>query len=161
MKREFLKGFAMLIMVVVIALTTAVASGQTQSTNGAAKLVANIPFEFNIGYKMMPAGEYSVERIVSAGDSLLIKNADGSLCALRLSEATSRIKNQKQARLVFHRYGDKYFLAEVWNGVDDIGRQLVKSEDERAVERESRSASNESEAAHATYQRVEIAALPH
>ena len=161
MKKEFLKGFAMLILVVVLALTTAVASGQTQSTNDANKLVANIPFEYNVGYKTMPAGEYSVQTVVSAGNAVLIKSADASLCALRLSEATSRNKEQKQALLVFHRYGDKYFLAEVWNGVDDTGRQLLKYEDERAVEREFRSASTGSEAAHATYQRIEIAAVPH
>ena len=160
MKKEFLKGFTMLILLVVLAFTTAVASGQTQSRN-AAKLSANIPFEFNVGYKKMPAGEYSVQTIVSAGDALMIKSADASLCAVRLSEATSPNKERKEARFVFHRYGDKYFLAEVWNGVDDIGRQLTKSEDENAVEREFRSASTQSEAAHATYQRVEIAAFPH
>lgn len=161
MKRELLKGISMLILLVVIALTTAVASGQTKSTNAATKLTANIPFEFSVGYKTMPAGEYSVQTVVTAGNSLLIKSADASLCALRSSEETSRTKEPKQARLVFHRYGDKYFLAEVWNGVEAVGRQLIKSEDERTVEREFRSASNESEAAHATYQRVEIAAIPH
>jgi hypothetical protein len=161
MKKEFLKGLTMLILLVVLAFTTAVASGQTQSMNAATKLSANIPFEFNVGYLTMPAGEYSVQTVFSAGDSLLIKNADANLCALRLSEATNRLKEKGQARLVFHRYGDKYFLAEVWNGVDATGRQLLKSEDERVVEREFRSSPTPNEAAHATYQRVEIAALPH
>jgi len=158
MKNGFVKAFTMLAAVVVIALATAVASGKAQTT-GANKLIANIPFEFNVGYKTMPAGEYSVQTIVSAGDALLIRSADAKLSALRLSEATSRIKDKKQARLVFHLYGDRYFLAEVWNGVDDIGRKLLKSDDERAVEREFVSTSAERESAHASYQRIEIAAV--
>jgi len=156
MKKELLKGFTMLVLVAVLAFSTAIASGQSANAN---KVIANIPFEFNVGYKTMPAGEYTVETVVTAGDALLIKSADSTLCVLRLSEATSRIKDKKQARLVFHRYGDRYFLAEVWNGVDNIGRQLLKSEDERAVEREFAIASAEREASHATYQRIEIAAV--
>ena len=157
MKREFLKGFAMLVLIVTLALTTAVASANAQSH--ANKVVANVPFEFSVGYKALPAGTYSVQSIVSAGDGLLIQSTDGKISALRLSDATRRIKEKPQARLVFHRYGERYFLAEVWNGVDDIGRQLLMYEDERAVEREFAIASAESEAAHATYQRVEIAAV--
>jgi hypothetical protein len=156
MKKELLKGFTMLVLVAVLAFSTAIASGQSANAN---KVSANIPFEFNVGYKTMPAGEYTVQTVVTAGDALLIKSADATISALRLSEATSRIKDKKHARLVFNRYGDRYFLAEVWNGVDDIGRQLLKSSDERAVEREFAIASAQSEAAHATYQRVEIAAV--
>src|SRR4051812_2350297 len=113
MKSELVKALTMVTVVLVLALGTAIASGQPQTAN---KVVANIPFEFNVGYKTMPAGEYSVQTLASAGDSLMIKNADSTVCALRLSEATSRIKDKGHARLVFHRYGDRYFLAEVWNG---------------------------------------------
>ena len=156
MKNGLVKALAMVTVVLVLALGTAVASGQPQSAN---KVVADIPFEFNVGYKTMPAGEYSVQAIASAGDSLLIKSADSKVSALRLSEATSRVKDKSHARLVFHRYGDRYFLAEVWNGVDDIGRQLLKSDDEKAIERELASASGTVESAHANYQRIEIAAV--
>ncbi|HEY6232254.1 MAG TPA: hypothetical protein VIW64_13420 [Pyrinomonadaceae bacterium] len=155
MKNQLVKALTMVTAVLALALGTAVASGQPQSAN---KVVANIPFEFNVGYKTMPAGEYSVQIVASAGDALLIKNADSTMSALRLSEATSRVKDKSHARLVFHRYGDRYFLAEVWNGVDDIGRQLLKSDDERAIERETASAAN-GESAHANYQRIEIAAV--
>jgi hypothetical protein len=156
MKKDLLKGFTMLVLVAVLALSTAVVSGQSTNAN---KVSANIPFEFSVGYKTMPAGEYTVQIIATAADALLIKSAAANLSALRLSEATSRIKDKSHARLIFHRYGDRYFLAEVWNGVDDTGRQLLKSEDERAVEREFAIASAGSESAHAAYQRVEIAAV--
>jgi methionine-rich copper-binding protein CopC len=153
MKRNLLKAFTMLMLLVVLSLASAVASAQTPAAN---KVVASVPFEFSVGYKTMPAGDYSVQIIATANDALMIKNADSSVSALRLSEATSREKDKSHARLIFNRYGDKYFLSEVWNGVDKVGRRLIKSDDERAAEAD---ANANREAAHASYERVEVAAL--
>ena len=153
MKSNLLKAFTMLMLLVILSLASAVASAQTQAAN---KVVATIPFEFSVGYKTMPAGEYSVQVVATAGDALMIKSADSSVSALRLSEATSREKEPSHARLIFNRYGDKYFLSEVWNGVDPIGRRLIKSGDERAAEAD---ANANREAAHASSERVEVAAL--
>jgi hypothetical protein len=156
MKRELLKGFTMLMLIVVIALATAVASANApQSSN---KVVADVPFEFSVGYKTLPAGKYSVQTVASSGNALLIQSADAKVSALRLSEATDRMKNQSHARLVFHRYGERYFLAEVWNGTDTSGRRLMKSLEERAIESELASISSKSETAQTTYETVEVVA---
>jgi hypothetical protein len=56
---------------------------------------------------------------------------------MRLTNPIRPNKTNEQARLVFHRYGERYFLAEVWSGSDGAGRQLLKSREERAIERES------------------------
>lgn len=158
MKKEFLRAITMLALIVTLALATAVVSANGQATSG--KVVANVPFEFSVGYKAMPAGEYSVQPIASA-NGLLIQSADGKASALRLSDATERIKDKSHARLVFHRYGDRYFLAEVWNGVDNTGRQLTKSQEERAIQDELAkiaSASDNAHASQAPYETVEVLA---
>ncbi len=159
MKRELLKGSTMSVLIVTIALATAVVSANAQST--ANKVVASVPFEFSVGYKAMPAGDYSVQAIVSAGDALLIQSTDGKISALRLSDATKTIKNKSHARLVFHRYGERYFLAEVWNGADNTGRKLTKSQEERAIESELTiaSANDKAHASQATYETVEVLAV--
>ena len=120
MKRELLKGFTMLALVVVLTGATAVVSAQAQSSS---KVVADIPFEFSVGYKTMPAGAYSVRTILTARNALLIQSSDGRISAVRLCDATDRAKGKTNARLVFHRYGERYFLAEVWNGADPTGRR--------------------------------------
>jgi hypothetical protein len=159
MKRELLKGFTVLVLMVALALATAAAPAKAQSIN---RVVADIPFEFSVGYKAMPAGEYSVRTMNSnsTGNALLIQSADGKISALRLSDGTEEAKkNNNHARLVFHRYGDRYFLAEVWNGVDKTGRQLLKSEEERAIERELASITPATrESAKNTYETIEIVA---
>jgi hypothetical protein len=155
MKKGLLKGFTTLMLIVVLALTTAIASAKAQSAN---RVVADIPFEFSVGYKTMPAGEYSVRTVTTAGDGLMIQSADGKSSALRLSEATERAKDKSHARLVFHKYGERYFLAEVWNGADRSGRQLLESQEERAIERELASISPASATAKNTYETVEVMA---
>ena len=157
MKREFLKGFTMLTLTVSLALATAVVAN-AQSTP---KIVATVPFEFSVGYKALPAGEYSVRSIASAGNGLLIQSSDGKVSALRLSDATRRTKDRPKARLVFHRYGERYFLAEVWNGVDNTGRQLTKSQEEQSIANELllASAKENAHAANDIYEIVEVLAL--
>jgi hypothetical protein len=155
MKKELLKGFTMLMLVMALALATAVASANAQSAN---RIAADIPFDFSVGYKIMPAGGYTVKP-VSASNALMIQTADGTMAAVRLSDETERAKNIPHARLVFHRYGERYFLAEVWNGFDKTGRQLLKSQEESSLERELASISAKSETAKNTYETVEVLAV--
>jgi hypothetical protein len=155
MKKDFLKGFTMLMFVVVLALAAAFASAKAQSSG---RVIADIPFEFSVGYKIMPAGEYSAQTVTESGSALMIRSADGKLNAVRLSNPTERTKNNTHARLVFHRYGERYFLAEVWNGSDSTGRELLMSQEEKAIERELASIPANSETAKNTYERVEILA---
>ena len=154
MKNELLRGTTMVMLVVVLAVATAAA---TTSPRPDSRVVADVPFEFSVGYKTMPKGEYRIQILSSANDSVLIQTADGQTSVLRLSEATNRMKNKTQARLVFHRYGERYFLAEVWSGTD-TGRQLLKSQEERAIERELASIASTSDEKSATFEIVEVVA---
>ena len=157
MKKELLKGFTMLMLVVALALATEVASANAQSAN---RIAADIPFDFSVGYKIMPAGGYTVKTVSSTGNALMIQTADGRMAAVRLSDETERAKNIPQARLVFHRYGERYFLAEVWNGFDKTGRQLLKSQEESSLGSELARFSAKSETAKNTYETVEVLAVP-
>ncbi len=154
MKRELLRGFAMLTLVVALALATAAVTTNAQSAN---RVSADIPFEFSVGYKKMAAGEYRIQIVNTANDALLIQSADGKSSALRLSEATGRMKNNSKVRLVFHRYGERNFLAEVWTGTD-TGRQLLKSQEERAIESELASIAKANGETRAPYEIVEVIA---
>lgn len=154
MKKEILKGFTMLMLMVALALATAVISANAQSLN---TVKANIRFEFVVGDKTLPAGEYFVKP-VSAGGALAIQSADGRNSVLRQSGPTERDRNKTHARLVFHRYGQNYFLAEVWNG-ESTGRQIAKSRQERAIERELASIPSKSDLAQGTYETIEVVAV--
>jgi hypothetical protein len=156
MRKGILKRFTTMAFIVAIPLAGAVTRVHAQTPR---KVVADVPFEFSVGYKTMPAGGYIVETLASAGNALLIQNADAKSSALRGSEATVPMKDRHHARLVFRRYGERYFLAEVWSGLDVSGRQLVKSQEERAIEKEFANLATNGNSAPAAYEVVELVAI--
>jgi len=151
MKRQVVKGITMLTMIVAIAFATAVVSAQAQS---AKTVISNIPFEFIVADRTLPAGEYRVNR--SIGNALKISTRDAA--AFRLTNELEPSKDGR-ARLVFHRYGNRYFLAEVWTGAGDVGRQLLKSRQERAIEREMSTLASKLEQGECGPVFVEVAAV--
>lgn len=152
MEKNILKGFTMLMLLVAVALAAAVVSANAQST----PVKANIPFEFVVGDKTLPAGTYTAKP-ATAGGALTIQSADGKNSAVRLSDPTEQM-NKSRARMVFHRYGHNYFLAQVWNG-ESSGRELTKSKQERAIERELASIPSKSELAQSTYETIVVVAV--
>src|SRR5436190_18664587 len=149
MKRQIAKGLAMLMVTLALAASAVVANGQSK-----AGLVAHVPFEFMVADKMLGAGEYRVAAIDQYGDTIAILNKAGD-GAIRLSAPRERKDGEKSAKLVFHRYGSTYFLSQVWMAGEATGRELTKSKQERAIERELRFASN----GRTTYEVVEVVAM--
>lgn len=155
MKKEIIKGIAMVMLVVGIALTTAAVSANAQS---AKKVVTDVPFDFIVGDKTLSSGEYTLRTTAAPENGLIIQNADGKSEGLRLTFPIFP-KNNRGARLVFHKYGQRYFLAQVWTGAGDVGRHLMKSRQERAIERELSTIASKSELSESTYQIVEVVAV--
>jgi hypothetical protein len=133
MKRQIVKVSSMMIVMIAVALGTAMLSVKGQSIRG---LKAQIPFDFVVGDKTLSAGEYTVNSVNDSGSALAIRSAEASNSAIRLSNSTGPNRNNTQSKLVFHRYGQTYFLAEVWRGGESSGRKLLESKQERAMLRE-------------------------
>jgi len=133
MKQQLLKAATTLVAIVTLAFASALAASAQNSKS----LVVNIPFEFSIGGKTLPAGEYIVTRATQSDQTgLAIKNADGRGNAIVLTKTVSADERQNQSRLVFKRYGSHYFLSQVWTSGQDIGRELYKGKQERSLEME-------------------------
>lgn len=77
------------------------------------RIVTQVPFKFTVGTVEMPAGEYIVQLADERGVALLtVGNPEGKRAVYVLTLANQGEKSQHPA-MVFHRYGDRYFLAEV------------------------------------------------
>jgi len=93
-----------------------------------------IPFDFSIRDKTLPAGIYRVERIFQ--DVILIRSEDGQEACVSLTMPVRAKETPETARLLFHRYDETYFLFQIWEPGSDDGRQVLKSRTERSVERD-------------------------
>ena len=109
----------------------------TQSVRAQEPVLVNIPFEFTAGKMTLPAGEYRVQDLRVGSSVLLIQRTDASASMLVTSMAVSANGPQDKTELIFHRYGNRYFLAQVWRAGESRGRELQKSaqEKEQAIAR--------------------------
>jgi hypothetical protein len=156
MSNRIIKSLTMLTLVVGLALAAAVVSANGQSTS--TFVTADIPFDFIVADKTLPSGKYSVRAATSAGGTVKVSSPDGKSSALRLTDLLIAKGNKRNARMVFHRYGQKYFLAEVWSG-EDYGRKLRQCKTERILRHELASNTSESDSVNGSYEIVEVVAL--
>jgi hypothetical protein len=119
-----------LVIAAVMALTVMASTrvAQAQQT-----LVVNVPFDFVAGNTMLPAGEYSVQISGPLQTLILIDRKDATAAAFINTNAASARAPQTQSKLVFNRYGDRYFLSQVWTAGYAQGRQLRKSDREKEM----------------------------
>ena len=89
-----------------------------------------IPFEFMIGNRTLPAGEYVVK---PAGRALQIRGRNGQASAIALTNQAEGRRTGTDAQMVFHRYGDTYFLSQVWMPENRTGHRLLPSKLEREL----------------------------
>ena len=109
MKRNMFVGLTALVLALVI--NVAFAQSNTKSK-------ADIPFAFAVDQNSMPAGHYSI--IELSERTLQIRNDDTNTSVAVIALREESIK-QQNPRLVFHQYGDRYFLAEAWTGAGSAG----------------------------------------
>lgn len=95
-----------------------------------------VPFEFEINDKRFPAGEYIVRRVSSDNPQWLAITSVNA--RTRQTVLTHKIRNgtlESESKLVFRRYGDQYFLSQVWEAGDNDGRELRTSRGEADLKR--------------------------
>ncbi len=121
-------------------MTIIAASVSAQAQSLAYRLTANIPFDFSVTGKKLPAGEYWISRAQQGnGDTVVqIRSTDGNANIVRLTIPINTYNTVKEGTLVFHRYGEEYFLSEIWPAGGLTGRELPKTKAERELERKAR-----------------------
>ena len=82
-----------------------------------------VPFSFKVGNKVLPAGEY---KITAENQIIRVQQINGKENAVSLTQRTRGVNhNLSDAKLTFRRYGDQYYLSQVWLP-DSLGRELKK-----------------------------------
>jgi hypothetical protein len=94
------------------------------------RLTARVPFAFVVGNHTMPAGEYTVQKTEAMRGAWKIsgpRDPAGSFIIAR----PGATKPAAKPRLVFHRYGERYLLSQIWTGGSDRILELPQSRMER------------------------------
>lgn len=141
MKTIFTKGLAMGGLLIGIVMFVATASANAQSLADPVRV--NVPFDFVVANKKLPAGEYLIRRAEpTVGDLLLaVTSRDNRVNALPFTVPVHALTPTSKGKLVFHRYGDQYFLSEVWPAGTTTGRAVAKSHTESDLEKKANQSS--------------------
>jgi hypothetical protein len=136
MTKKLYSTFAMMGLFLMLAVVSV-------SAQSRGKIEVNVPFDFSFDNQTLPAGAYSIRQL--SQNSMLIESADGQRRVI--AQATGRVRldaNEKatQEKLVFHQYGDRYFLSQVWMVRGSDGRELNQSRAERQAAREQKLATS-------------------
>ena len=141
MKRQTYTIIGALLLVTLVTISTAKAQSANQP------FVANIPFSFSIGDKTLSACKYGVAIANPVSDQriLKLKNLETGETVMLQTHARNG-KADAGAKLVFNRYGARYFLAQAWTAADSIGMEVAKSDEERAARKVLESTAQQTEA---------------
>jgi hypothetical protein len=123
-----MSGILKLFTVLAVLLLTTAATVHAQTE------VINIPFNFNVGNKTLPAGEYAARRNRTDSDAIwLLQSKDSHLTALFITTAVQASKTQNRTKLIFNKYGSQHFLSQIWITGNNSGRELVMQRQEREL----------------------------
>lgn len=75
----------------------------------------NVPFAFEIGSQHLAPGRYTITQPLS--DVVELRGSSGAAMIVTFGGQSSR--STKTSKIVFDRYGDHYFLRQVWFTPDD------------------------------------------
>lgn len=115
-----------LVRIAFCAVLAAMGAATDQASPG--DVVVDVPFAFSVAGQQLPAGHYTVKaedgfiRIFSANKQSVFAPAHVAVRAA-----------SDDTKLVFHRYGDTYFLSCVWVKGNTTGKELFRSRAEREL----------------------------
>jgi len=130
-KKGGVQQFLSFLLLPVFALTIFAGKASAQIVGD---LDADIPFQFHVGNRELPAGTYRIH--VLGDDSLRvmeITSADGSTSALFQVQQLDAKSAPARSELIFNKYGDDYFLTKLFDEGDAGGTELIESRCEKQI----------------------------
>ena len=130
-----LRGYLLSLLALGLALTLYPSKAQAQVVGD---LEANIPFQFHVGNTKLPAGQYRIHPMEDSDLTLMeISSADGSASALFQVQEIESTTTPTKSELIFNKYGDQYFLAQLFDEGEPSGSQVPESRYEKRVSQQT------------------------
>lgn len=132
MEKQILRNATTFGLFAVLALVAAVSTARAQSP---VNISVDVPFDFYVGDRLMSAGRYTVKRVARDTNRVLVVAGQDEGDRVTAMTAPVTRREVRQSQLVFHRYGEQYFLRGTWTVGDTEGCAFAESKQERAARR--------------------------
>jgi hypothetical protein len=104
------------------------ASTQSASAQSSTMAEVKIPFTFQMGAQILPAGSYRIVR--ESGYLVRLQGPDNAGGYVQMHDAI-KLHAANHGSVVFDRYGNKYFLRQIWTEGSANGLECSKSRAEK------------------------------
>lgn len=127
--RHIERAIAFIALIIAVTVSSSVVFAQTDR-----QTVVNIPFNFTVGEKAMPAGKYLIRRNRKDSDAVwVIQNKESGERAMLLTRPVQASETQEDAKFVFRKYDELYVLGQFWAAGTNTGREINVTSQERAL----------------------------
>ena len=116
-----------LVMTMAVTLLPGLASAQLTSSD---RIVAQVPFDFILAGKVVPAGKLTVQMSGAGAKTLIVRSPDAGLTLMTTSSSAELKHAPAQCSLVFTRYGNRYFISGIKLAGDRTSYHLPESKAE-------------------------------
>lgn len=86
-----------------------------------------------MGDQKLQAGEYTFSRLSPDSKIMLVSSVEANTSVFQSTFGTQVLTAKNESTLVFHKYGDQYFLEQIWSGGEQEGTQVPESRSERTI----------------------------
>ncbi len=124
MKKEMIRTIVTLSLLVAAVASSAIAQSRPL-------VKATVPFNFSVGSQQMSAGRYTIAKSGAAG--LVLIRGDQGKAAFVLTNIRVGNTESDKTKLVFRRYGEQYFLGQMWAKGETAGVNFPVSGAERKI----------------------------
>ncbi len=116
-------------------------------------LDVDVPFQFHAGNTKLPAGKYRIHVLDNSDLTVMeITSADDSTSALFQVEESDANSAPAKSELIFNKYGNRYFLAKLYDEGNPSGSKVVESRYEKQISKAAVEAQEHVPAHHRTQQ---------
>ncbi len=125
------QSFKLFIATLVIGIATVTSAFAQTNVN------FEIPFDFQIGKKQMDAGKYQIRQMDAK--KYILKNVETNKSMFLIADAqVGDERTVKTESLAFNRYGNTYFLREIYARSATVGSELGESKSERKIRKNNK-----------------------
>lgn len=115
-----MKNLRSVLFVLAVLMLATAARAQQQTVK------ADVPFDFVVGNRAYPAGEYTLKSALENSGILRLENIQESTGSFVPSTKCENRVPSKSTKLVFRVMAGRYFLYQVWTEGSLTGRELPK-----------------------------------
>jgi hypothetical protein len=126
---KHLKSFATSLLSCALAIGVLASAPAASAQSSSTTVKVDVPFAFRTASHQMPAGTYRIDLL--SDHTILLRGPGSHASTFLMVHSATASKAPSQGVAVFDRYGNTYYLHQIWTQGDNSGRECSKSKAEQ------------------------------